>query len=105
MIERENMDFDKLIEIIKEVAREQGYEMTNGDRKFQVYIDKYHAVAFEVWANASSGYIQIHQWEGGETESAGNYGRGVYSLRSYSDVVQFCNIMMSSAAIRARRRA
>ncbi len=99
------MDFDKLVEIIKQVANEQGYEITNGDRKFQVYIDKYNAVAFEVWANSSSGYIQVHQWEAGDTEGTGKYGRGVYSLRNYSDVVHFCNIMMSSAAIRARRRA
>lgn len=99
------MNFDKLVEIIKEVATEQGYEISNGDRKFQVYIDKYNAVAFEVLANSSSGYIQIHQWEGGDTESTGKYGRGVYSLRNYSDVVHFCSVMMSSSEIRARRRA
>lgn len=98
------MDFGKLVEVIKAVAIEQGYEITNGDRKFQVYIDRYNAVAFEVWANSSSGYIQVHQWEGGDTESTGKYGRGVYSLRNYSDVVHFCTVMMSSAAIRARRR-
>lgn len=98
------MDFDKLVEIIKQVASEQGYELTNGDRKFQVYIDNCNAVAFEVWANSSSGYIQVHQWEGGEVEGSGKYGRGVYSLRNYSDVIHFCSIMMSSAAIRARRR-
>lgn len=97
------MDFEKHIEIIKQVAKEQGYEMTNGDRKFQVYIDRYNAVAFEVWANSSSGYIQVHQWEVGDTEDTSKYGRCVYSLRDYSDVVHFCNIMMSSAAIRARR--
>jgi hypothetical protein len=44
---------------------------SNGDRKFQVYIDRYNPVAFEVWANSSSGYIQVHQWEGGDTESTG----------------------------------
>lgn len=98
------MDFDKLVEIIKQVAQEQGYEMTDGNRKFQIYIDKYNAVAFEIWANSSSGYIQVHQWEGGDNENSGKYGRGVYSLRNYSDVVHFCSIMMSSADIRARRR-
>ncbi|NOS89803.1 MAG: hypothetical protein HOP34_14915 [Methylococcaceae bacterium] len=99
------MDFNKLIDIIKEVANEQGYEITDGGRKFEVYIDRYNAASFEVWANSSSGYIQVHQWEFGDNvESTGKYGRGVYSLRSYSDVVHFCNIMMSSAAIRARRR-
>ena len=95
---------DNLVEIIKKVATEQGYEITNGEKKFQVYIDKYNAVAFEIWANSSSNYIQVHQWEVGETEDSGKYGRGVYSLRSYSDVINFCQIMMASASIRARRR-
>ncbi|VVN89094.1 hypothetical protein [Pseudomonas fluorescens] len=98
------MKFDKLVEIIKSVATEQGYEITDGERKFQVFIDNYNAVAFEILANSSSGYIQIHQWESGEAEGEGKYGRGVYSLRNYSDVINFCNIMMASAAIRARRR-
>lgn len=98
------MNFDVLVSIIKEVASEQGYEITKGEKKFEVYIDKYNAVAFSVWANTSSGYIQVHQWEGGDTESTGQYGRGVYSLRDYSDVVHFCSIMMASASIRARRR-
>ena len=51
-----------------------------------------------------SNYIEVSQWEG-ENEESGGYGRGVYSLRSYSDVVQFCNILLSSSNIRARRRS
>ncbi len=98
------MDFDTLVEVIKKVAEEQNYEITGGAKKFQVYIDRYNAVAFEIQANTSSGYIQVHQWEGGDSEEAGKYGRGVYSLRNYSDVVNFCSIMMASAAVRARRK-
>ena len=98
------MDFDKLVEIIKQVAIEQEYEITEGNRKFEVYIDRHNAVAFEVWANSSSGYIQVHQWEERGKEGESKYGRGVYSLRDYSDVIHFCNIMISSASIRARRR-
>lgn len=94
------MNFDALLNIIRNVAHEQDYEVTEGARKFSVYIDKWNAVAFEVLANSSSGYIQIHQWE--ESESA--HGRSVYSLRSYTDVVHFCNILTASASIRARRR-
>lgn len=97
------MNLQKLVELIKNVANEQNYSVTGGDVKFQVFIDKYNAVAFEVWANSSSGYVQVHQWEGGESEESGKYGRGVYSLRNYSDAVQFCNIMIASAALRARR--
>lgn len=98
------MDLEKLVEIIKNVAEEQGYETTSGDKKFEAFIDNYNAVAFEVWANTSSGYIQVHQWEPAGNEDGGQYGRGVYSLRSYSDVIHFCSIMISSAAVRARRR-
>jgi hypothetical protein len=98
------MEFDRLIEIIKSIAIEQGYEITDGERKFQVFIDNYNAVAFEILVNSSSGYIQVHQWEGGDTVDGGKYGRGVYSLRNYSDTINFCNIMIASAAIRARRR-
>lgn len=94
------MNLDDLVNIIKNVASEQGYEITDGNRKFQVFIDNHNAVAFEVLANSSSGYIQVHQWE----ESLEGYGRGVYSLRNYTDVVHFCNIMTASASIRARRR-
>ena len=93
------MDFDFSIEQIKLVGSEQGYDMTEGTRSFEIFIDNYHAVAFKVVANATSGYIQVHQWEGAN----GEYGRGVYSLRSYSDVVNFCNILVASANIRARR--
>lgn len=97
------MDFDKLVEIIKQVATEQNYEITEGSRKFKVYIDRHNAVAFEIWANSSSGYIQVHQWEERENEGDSQYGRSVYSLRNYSDVIHFCNIMISSTLIRARR--
>lgn len=94
---------DDLVELIKSVADEQGYTITGGDVKFQVFIDKYHAVAFQIWANSSSGYVQVHQWEEGSNVDDGEkYGRCVYSLRNYSDAVQFCNIMISSAAIRAK---
>jgi hypothetical protein len=99
------MDFEKLVEIIKHVAKEQGYETTKNDREFEVCIDKYNAVKFSVWVNPSSDYIQVHQWEYIDNEGTGRYGRCVYSLRSYSDVVHFCSIMMSSAAVRARRSA
>lgn len=99
------MNLQNLVKLIKSVAVEQRYSVTDGEVKFQVFIDKYNAVAFEVWANSSSGYVQVHQWEGGESEDSGKYGRSVYSLRNYSDAVQFCNMMIASAAIRARRPA
>lgn len=96
---------EKWVEIIQRVAREQNYEIENPDNlKFDVFIDRWNAVAFQVWNNKSSGYIEVAQWEGNSEEDA-SYGRGVYSLRSFSDVSYFCNVLISSAAIRARRKS
>lgn len=97
------MNLSEIVELIKNVAEEQSYSYTDGGAKFEVYLDKHNAVAFEVWANNSSGYVQVHQWEEGDDNSPGKYGRGVYSIRSYSDAVQFCNLMIASANLRARR--
>jgi len=95
----------KWVEIIQEVASEQNYTIENQNNlKFQVFIDRWNAVAFQVWNNKSSGYIEVSQWEGNAEEDA-SYGRGVYSLRSFSDVTHFCNILISSASIRARRKS
>ncbi|MCF6442969.1 hypothetical protein L1077_26450 [Pseudoalteromonas luteoviolacea] len=98
------MDFDFAVEQIKLVGHEQGYEMSEGSRTFEIFIDNHHAVAYKIIANSSSGYIQVHQWEAGDADSEGQYGRGVYSLRNYSDVAHFCNILVASAYIRARRK-
>jgi hypothetical protein len=95
---------DEWVKTIQEVAAEQKYEIENPDnQKFYIFIDRWNAVAYQVWNNKSSGYIEVSQWEGSSEETS-TYGRGVYSLRSYSDVTHFCNILISSAAIRARRK-
>ncbi len=96
-------DLDKWMLIIKDIASEQKYRIANGDKlQFQIFIKRWNAVAFQVYANKSSGYIEISQWEG-NTEEEAKYGRSVYSLRSYSDVNHFCNILIASSTIRARR--
>lgn len=94
---------DELIKIIKKVAEEQKYKVNEGNKKFQVYLAGWHTVAFEIKEN-SAGYLQAHQWEPDNEQDYGRYGRAVYSLRSVSDVIQFCSIMISSSAIRARRK-
>lgn len=97
-------DQEKWVEIIQNVAGEQGYDVENPDNlKFYIFIDRWNAVAFQVWNNKSSGYIEVAQWEGRSEEDA-TYGRGVYSIRSYSDVIHFCNVLIASAVIRAKRR-
>ena len=86
------------IETIKQVALEQGYEVEDN----YIYLDKYNAVAYSIFEN-SSGYIQVHQWEYVNDDKDGRYGRAVYSIRSISDVVRFCDVLVASAMLRARR--
>jgi len=90
-----------LMDMIKYVAREQGYKISNANgtgSKFDLYINRHHGVAFRVLQ--ATEYIQIHQWE----DNTNEYGRAVYSIRSHSDAIQFCNILIASASIRAKRK-
>lgn len=89
---------ENLLKLIKWVAQEQKYKIEGNELDFQIYLGKKHGVAFRVFKNSAE-YIQIHQWEDG----AEDYGRAVYSIRNYSDAIQFGNILISSANIRARR--
>ena len=92
------------LSLIEKVAKEQDFEIRGkGDNK-EIYIDKHHAVAFELKINRV-GFLQAHQWESAPSEDTeGRYGRAVYSIRSYSDVVQFCLILLASSNLRAKRR-
>lgn len=93
----------KLIEIIKMVAEEQNYNVKEINTKIQLYLDGWHTVAFEIRQN-SKNYLQVHPWESVDENDDGRYGRAVYSLRSVSDVIQFCSIIISSSKIRAKRK-
>ncbi|MDN7909916.1 hypothetical protein [Burkholderia cepacia] len=91
-----------LLDMIKSVSKEQGYKIypVNGSgSKFDVQINRHHGVAFRV--SQAADYIQVHQWE----DNTHEYGRAVYSIRNHSDAIQFCNILIASASIRAKRRA
>lgn len=90
--------------LIKEVAQEQNFEIEGQNNKTtcKVFIDRWNAVAYSVKINAA-GFIQAHQWESSNSDDAGVYGRAVYSIRSFSDCVQFCAILIASAGIRAKR--
>ncbi len=97
-------DQEKWVQTIQTVASELNYEIEDSEnQKFYIYIDRWNAVAYRVWDNKSSGYVEVAQWEG-SSEKDSTYGRCVYSLRTFSDVSHFCNILISSAAIRARRQ-
>lgn len=89
--------------IIKMVAKEQNYNVNEENTKIQIYLDGWHTVAFEIREN-STGYLQVHPWESVDENDDGRYGRAVYSLRSVSDVIQFCSIIISSSNIRAKRK-
>ena len=91
-------------QIIKKVAEEQKFDIEGAANKttFQIYIARWHAVAFQLKVN-DSGYVQAHQWECDKDGENGRYGRGIYSIRSFSDCVAFCSILIASAAIRAGR--
>ena len=85
--------------IIKNVAEENDFTVDKiSDKKYQLHLSKFHGVDFEITAN-SSGYIQCKQWD----ENRGEYNRAVYSLRSVTDVISFCSVLVNSSIIRARR--
>ena len=94
------------LNLIKEVAKEQDFEIDGENNKTtcKVFIDRWNAVAYLLKIN-STGFIQAQQWESSNATDAGAYGRAVYSIRSFSDCVQFCAILIASAGIRAKRDA
>lgn len=92
----------KWMDTIREVAEEQGFSIDGGEKQFSIDKDQWHSVAFLVKEN-SAGYLQVHQWEGQNDTEDGLWGRAVYSLRSFTDVIQFCNIVVMSSEIHARR--
>ena len=99
----EKMKNEYLVTLIKKIAEEQGYDVEGSDKQFYVQIDRWNAVAYKIQENRV-GYLQVHQWEEDSEDENGYYGRAVYSLRNITDVVQFCNILLASASIRAKRK-
>ncbi len=96
------MDIKKGMDIIKVVSEEQGFEIEGDGKEFSITKDQWHSVAFLVKEN-SAGYLQVHQWEDIKDLEDGDWGRAVYSLRSITDVIQFCNIVKMSVEIHAKR--
>ena len=96
------MQIQDYIKIIKTVAKENELVVDGSEKEFSIDVNKYHHVAYLVKEN-SSGYLQVHQWENVNENESGEWGRAVYSLRSISDVIQFCSILLSSTQIYARR--
>jgi hypothetical protein len=87
------------LRVIKAIAKELGYEVTAGARDFEITSSLWHSVAFRIFVQ--QGYIAVSPWE---DKGSGSYGRAIYSLRSMEDVMQFCQILICSSSIRAKRR-
>lgn len=96
------MNIQDYVQIIKSVAKENNLTAEGTEKEFSIDVNKFHHVAYLVKEN-SSGYLQIHQWENVNNSETGEWGRAVYSLRSISDVIQFCSILLISTQIYARR--
>ncbi len=88
--------------IIKMIAEDNGYNVSQGRKLFTVEMDKWHTVGFRI-VETADGYIIVHQWEESDKEGSGKYGRAIYSLRDISDVVNFCDVLIKSPVIRAKR--
>jgi len=90
--------------LIRAVAKECGYQVEGTDSVFEVYTEFDHPISFQRKEN-SEGYLQVHIWEedANKWEKNHKYGKARYSLRTALDVIQFCNILNSSYALRARR--
>jgi hypothetical protein len=90
------------MDFIEQVAAEQDWEVGRSKLQMRIFDGNHHATAFQVKVNRV-GYLQVHAWETSHPKED-KYGRAIYSLRTESDVVMFCNILMASTAIRAKRR-
>ena len=95
------MSFDKYKEIIIKVAKENDITIDDSGDTFIVHKNRYHAFDYKLVSQAN-GYTIVYSWEESEDEE-NPCGRAVYSLRSYSDVVKFCNLLMASSDIAAKR--
>ncbi|PHR58997.1 MAG: hypothetical protein COA44_02280 [Arcobacter sp.] len=90
------MDIELGIIIIKEVARENGFKITDGTSSFQIFKDRVHPESFKVQKKNDD--LLIYQWEDED------YGKNcIYSLRSLNDIVKFCNVLIASTDIRGGR--
>lgn len=94
------MDLELALKLIKTISEESGYVIdSEGSNQFEIYQEQWHGSAYWVQIN-SSGYVEVSPWESKEE----SYDRALYSLRSMSDVIQFCNILVQGEELRAKRR-
>ena len=93
--------FKLWLDFIQEVAEEKSMKVDRSETVLRVYDDTVHGAAFEIKKNRV-GYLQVHAWE--KLKKKSGYGRAIYSIRSAGDVVSFCNVIVASNNLRAKRR-
>ena len=86
------------ISLIKNVAKQNDFEVTSGEKNFKIYKDKYFSNAYEIKLNDVN-YLQVHQSENGHEK----FGNCMYSLRDLNDVIKFLNFLITSSELHARR--
>lgn len=90
------MDMELGISMIKEVAIENDFKVTDGNSSFEIYKDRVHPESFRVQKKNDD--LLIYQLENED------FGKNcIYSLRSLNDIVKFCNVLISSTDIRGGR--
>jgi hypothetical protein len=92
------MAINDWLAFIKEVARDNEFEVHESAFEFEIATELWHSVQFRVRQNPYSGYLEVSQYEQGH-----EYGRAVCSLRLATDVAHFCSILAASSLIRAKR--
>ncbi|UTV30809.1 hypothetical protein [Photobacterium atrarenae] len=97
------MDKQQAKELIAEIGREQGYHVYEDNTQLQIYFERdKHGVAFKIVDSTherarQENWLQVHQWE------CDDFGAALHSLRSLSDVVAFCQTLVTFSQIKARR--
>ncbi|MFZ2967559.1 MAG: hypothetical protein WA080_00725 [Sulfuricurvum sp.] len=92
------MDIELGIQIIKNVAQENGYQLTSGESSFEIFKNTLRPKSLKI--KKINDDLLIYQWEDEKEDYSTN---SVYSLRTLNDVIKFCNILSISTEIRSGR--
>lgn len=85
-------------QIIKNVAMENEYHLTDGESSFEIFKSTLRPKYLKIKKKDND--LLIYQWEDEKEDYSTN---SVYSLRSLNDVIKFCNILSISTEIRSGR--
>ena len=89
----------KYLNLIADVAKQNHYSVKKeGLNQLDIEDDRWYGQAFHVGHRSDSGYIEVFRWETNEEY------RTVFSLRNLNDVIRFCNMLIHSEELRAKRK-